>query len=55
METGVLPFENERLEDILNELARWYNVNVFFENSSVRENVSPWICLGMKVLKRCFI
>ena len=34
---GYFLFENERLEDILNELARWYNVNVFFENSSVRE------------------
>ena len=34
---GYFLFEDERLEDILNELARWYNVNVFFENSSVRE------------------
>ena len=34
---GYLLFEDERLEDILNELARWYDVNVFFENSSVRE------------------
>ena len=34
---GYFLFENERLEDILNELARWYDVNVFFENSSVRE------------------
>lgn len=25
------------MEDILNELARWYDVNIFFENSSVRE------------------
>lgn len=34
---GYFLFENERLEDILNELARWYNVDVFFENQSVRE------------------
>ena len=34
---GYFLFENERLEDIFNELARWYDVNVFFENSSVRE------------------
>ena len=25
------------MEDFLYELARWYDVNVFFENSSVRE------------------
>ncbi|MFR7874953.1 MAG: FecR family protein [Butyricimonas paravirosa] len=47
---GYFLFEDERLEDILNELARWYDVNIFFENSSVRERF-PWICLGMKVLK----
>ncbi len=34
---GFFLFEDDRLEDILNELARWYDVNVFFENSSVRE------------------
>lgn len=34
---GYFLFENERLEDILNELARWYNVEVFFENSFARE------------------
>ena len=34
---GYFLFENERLEIILNELARWYNVNVFFENLSVRD------------------
>ena len=34
---GYFLFENERLEDILNEVARWYDVNIFFENSSVRE------------------
>lgn len=34
---GYFLFEDERLEDILNELARWYDVNIFFENSSVRE------------------
>lgn len=33
---GYFLFENERLEDILNELARWYNVDIFFENPFVR-------------------
>jgi hypothetical protein len=35
--SGYFLFENERLEDILSELARWYNVDVFYENQSVRE------------------
>ena len=34
---GYFLFENERLENILNELARWYNVDIFFENQTVRE------------------
>lgn len=34
---GYFLFEDERLEDILNELSRWYNVDVFFENQSARE------------------
>lgn len=34
---GYFLFEDERLEDILHELARWYNVNIFFENQAVRE------------------
>ena len=34
---GYFLFEDERLENILNELSRWYNVDVFFENQSARE------------------
>lgn len=49
---GYFLFENERLEDILNELARWYDVNVFLKIRRYGRNVSPWICLDMKVLKR---
>ena len=52
---GYFLFEDERLEDILNELARWYDVNVFFEIRLYGRSVFPWICLGMKVLKRSFV
>ena len=34
---GFFVYQDKKLDDILNELARWYDVNVFFENSSVRE------------------
>lgn len=34
---GMFFFQNERLEDILTTLARWYNVNVFYKNSSVKD------------------
>ena len=34
---GVFAFEKQRLEEIMNVVARWYDVNIFFENSSVRE------------------
>ena len=34
---GYFLFEDERLEDILNELARWYDVNIFWENASQKE------------------
>ena len=30
-------FESERLESIMLKLERWYNVDIFFENSKVRE------------------
>ena len=32
-----LLYERSMLLLVLHELARWYDVNVFFENSSVRE------------------
>ena len=35
--SGYFLFENERLEDILSELARWYNVDVFYQTSSVKD------------------
>lgn len=34
---GIFRFENERLEDILERLSNWYNVDVFYEMSSVKE------------------
>ena len=34
---GYFLFDNAKLEDIMNELGRWYNVDIFFENSKVRE------------------
>jgi len=34
---GYFLFDNMRMEDIMNELARWYNVTVFFENQKVRD------------------
>ena len=34
---GFFVYQDKKLDDILNELARWYDVNIFFENSSVRE------------------
>ena len=30
-------FEKERLEDIMNTLARWYDVDVFYETNAVRD------------------
>ena len=30
-------FENARLEDIMEEIGRWYDVEVFFENSAIRD------------------
>ncbi|WP_421920945.1 FecR family protein [Marinifilum sp.] len=34
---GRFVFENESLEDIMNRLSRWYDVEVFFLNESIRE------------------
>lgn len=34
---GYFLFENKRLEDILNELGRWYDMDLFFVNSAVRD------------------
>lgn len=30
-------FKNERLEDIMKTLSRWYDVNVFFQNSEIKD------------------
>ena len=34
---GVFLFVNTRLEDIMAEIGRWYDVEVFFENSAIRD------------------
>ena len=34
---GVFLFKNQRLEDIMIELARWYDLKVFYTNPSVKE------------------
>lgn len=34
---GIFRFENERLEDILETLSNWYNVDVFYQTSAVKE------------------
>lgn len=34
---GYFLFDNERLEDIMYELSRWYDVQVFFENQQVKD------------------
>ena len=34
---GYFLFDNARLEDIMNELGRWYNVETFFETPGARE------------------
>ncbi len=34
---GYFLFDNARLEDIMNELGRWYNVEIFFEDPKARE------------------
>lgn len=34
---GRFVFEKQRLEDIMNTIARWYNIRVFYENPSLKE------------------
>ena len=34
---GYLTFKNNRLEDIMKILERWYNIKVFYMNESVKE------------------
>ena len=34
---GVLVFRNRRLEEVLNTLARWYDVDVFYQNEKVKD------------------
>ena len=34
---GTFIFEEERLETILNRLSRWYNVDIFYQNASIKD------------------
>lgn len=34
---GIFLFDNERLETILDKLALWYDVELFYQNESVKE------------------
>ena len=34
---GIFRFENERLEDILETLSNWYNVDMFYQTPAVKE------------------
>lgn len=36
---GLFIFERERLEDILTTLARWYDVNIFYQRSTVKDEL----------------
>ena len=36
---GYFLFEDERLEDILNELARWYDVDIIIETPELKEKI----------------
>ena len=33
---GLFVFENKPLEEIMNTLSRWYNINVFYSNQAVK-------------------
>ena len=35
--SGTFIFEEERLESILNRLSRWYNVDIFYQNESIKD------------------
>ena len=34
---GVFSFKHTRLEDLLSELARWYDMEVFYQNPSLKD------------------
>lgn len=34
---GIFRFENERLEDILQKLANWYDVEIFYQTANVKD------------------
>ena len=34
---GIFCFNQERLEDIMNKLAKWYDVEIFYRNQSIKE------------------
>ena len=34
---GVIAFENERLEDIMEKLGRWYDIQIFYQNPEVKD------------------
>lgn len=34
---GRFAFEKQRLEEIMNTISRWYNINVFYENQSMKD------------------
>ena len=36
MKEGLFVFENKPLEEIMNTLSRWYNINVFYSNQAVK-------------------
>ena len=37
MKDGLFAFEKQRLEEIMNTISRWYNINVFYENQSMKD------------------
>ncbi|MFR7877496.1 MAG: FecR domain-containing protein [Butyricimonas paravirosa] len=48
----VFVFENERLDDILQEMARWYDFDIFYQNPDIADNslVSNWKNMSMWIL-----
>ena len=34
---GIFIFEDERLEDVMNTVARWYNIQLFYQNPNVKD------------------
>lgn len=56
---GLYLFKDHRLEDIMNDLCRWYNVSVFYQNANLRNlaftgNLKRYdnINIFMEVLRR---